>query len=205
MGDALANGEGSGVELAPTPPDPSRGMRSVPITAMTNTASAATAMRSGVLMGSNLHGTGRAGRRRDAIGSRRGSLARSRRAGPPGPPPATRERSSQGRGQRSCRSNLPLVRFEIGVERRPKAACGVVEPGLHGSHGDAHDLTDRGQRKPDMVMQDHHRAMLRREPTERPLEGIAIVDGDHRIDTAQPTVRQGADVHRPASVAVRLL
>jgi hypothetical protein len=76
-----------------------------------------------------------------------------------------------------------------------------MEPGLDRALGDADDIGDLRMRQPDVVMQDNDDAMLRRQAFERPIERIAVVDGDRGIRDARSVDRQLADVDAPASIA----
>ena len=58
---------------------------------------------------------------------------------------------------------------------------------------------------PGVVVQDEDRALLRREPFERAIEGIPVDDRDHRIRPARSVDRQDRDPRAPAAVAAQLL
>ncbi|MEA2549270.1 MAG: hypothetical protein QOE42_1868 [Chloroflexota bacterium] len=81
----------------------------------------------------------------------------------------------------------------------------MVEAGLHGSDGRADDLGDLRERKSRVVMQDEDRAMLRRQPQERAIEGVPVVDRDGRVDAARSVDRQRADSGDPSPVTPVLL
>jgi hypothetical protein len=80
-----------------------------------------------------------------------------------------------------------------------------MESGLHGSERDANDLGDRGQRHPDVVMQDEDGALFGREPSEGALERIPVIDRDVGIRSRRPVDRQDPDATAPAPVPTQLL
>ena len=53
-----------------------------------------------------------------------------------------------------------------------------MQPGLHGPDRDADDGGDLGQLEAGVVVQDEDRAVLRRQPFERSVEGVPVVDRD---------------------------
>ena len=80
-----------------------------------------------------------------------------------------------------------------------------MQAGLHRADRDTDDVGDLGQWKSRMVVQDEDRAMLRRQPLEGAIEGVPVVDRDHRVGSARSVDRQDPDAAAPAPVPTRLL
>src|SRR3954447_12856571 len=80
-----------------------------------------------------------------------------------------------------------------------------MEPGFHRSHRDADDVGDLGERVSGVVMQDEDRAVLWRQPRERTIEGVPVVDRDRRIRPTRSVDREDRDPGDPASMAAQLL
>ena len=59
--------------------------------------------------------------------------------------------------------------------------------------------------QPGVVVQDEDRAMLRRQPLEGAIEGVPVVDRDHRVGPARSVDRQDPDVGAPAPMPAQLL
>jgi hypothetical protein len=73
-----------------------------------------------------------------------------------------------------------------------------VQPGLHGADRRADDLGDLGQRMPGVMVQDEDRSMFRRQPSERAVQGVPVVDRDCRVGSARSVDRQDPDMGAPA-------
>ena len=97
------------------------------------------------------------------------------------------------------RQRLPRRRSRVGLEGRAQPAHRMMESGTDRPGGDAERLGDLVERHVEVVVQDHHRAMVDGEPPEAALELVAIDDRAQALRHRRLVGRQEADVRRPAA------
>ena len=120
------------------------------------------------------------------------------------PRPARRPRCRRDHAESSCWSYLRGIDLAVGDDRRAQGSGGVVQAGLYGPDRDADDLGDLGQGQARVVMQDEDRAMVRREPGERAIERVAVVDRDGGVGPTRSVDRQRPDAGGPAPMPAQL-
>jgi hypothetical protein len=91
------------------------------------------------------------------------------------------------------------------LDRRAQGSGAVMQARLHRADRDTDDVGDLRQWKSRMVVQDEDRAVLRTQPLEGAIEGVPVVDRDHRVGSARPVDRQDPDATAPAPVSTLLL
>ena len=140
-----------------------------------------------------------------SMGKRSRSLAGSRPGAVSAPRPTRRIRSGRDRAVSSCRSCLRGIR--PGCQRRsPRAGIGWRgAAGISPSRRERRRCRRSRPAEARVVVQDEDRAMLRRQPPEGAIEGVPVVDRDHRIGSARSVDRQDPDAGAPAPVPAQLL
>lgn len=80
-----------------------------------------------------------------------------------------------------------------------------MDAGLHRADGHTDDLGRDVEREPRVVVQDEGGALLRRQPLECALQGVAVVDRDDRVRDHRTVVRDRHDPADPAAALTSLL
>ena len=97
------------------------------------------------------------------------------------------------------RARLPRRRSRVGLEGRAQPAHRVMKSGSDRPDGDAERLGDLVERQVEVVVEDHHRAMVDGESPEAALELVAIDDRAQALRHRRLVGRQEAEVRRPAA------